>query len=222
MHLNPGEGRITLGFAGLRDGACSMAGLASARAMLVFCFGPPRAEIWIGQLLQVLCVMLGFCLGPQRAGMAAQSGSLTPIPVGPCSCSHHSADVRCIFCPSSPPAALDVEHACARVQAPLKGSLDLGMLLRTQRVGPQRRGRLHPLGDHHRVCRPSLPGAGGCVRTEYDHPHGAGTPWRPFSRKEVNRKEAGWALAVSSRPRFGVGSSWELQERRENRHIRPR
>lgn len=29
-------------------------------------------------------------------------------------------------------------------------------------------------------------------------------------------------LAASSRPRFGVGSSWELQERRENRHIRPR
>ena len=29
-------------------------------------------------------------------------------------------------------------------------------------------------------------------------------------------------LAASSRPRFGVGSSWELQERCENRHIRPR
>jgi len=44
---------------------------------------------------------------------------------------------------------------------------------------------------------------------------------RLFSRKEVNRKEAGEELAASSRPRFGVGSSWELHAQRKNRLIRP-
>lgn len=81
---------------------------------------------------------------------------------------------------------------------------------------------MYPLGDHHRVCRPSLLGVDGCVRTESGRPCRARTPRRPFSRKEVNRKAAGEALAASSRPLFGLGSSWELQEQRKNRHIRPR
>lgn len=61
--------------------------------------------------------------------------------------------VLMFFASSVPlPSALDVERTWAWVQAPLKRSLDLGMLPRTQRVGPQHRMRLHPLGDHHQVC----------------------------------------------------------------------
>lgn len=108
MHLNPREqeGRITFGFAGLQDGAFSMAGPASARAMLGFFFGPQRAGIWVERLLQALCAMLGFCFGPQRAGMVAWSGPSTPIPVGPCSCFRHSADVLCIFCTLFPSSSI--------------------------------------------------------------------------------------------------------------------
>ena len=103
-------------------------------AMLGFCVGPQKAGMKVERLLQALCAMLGFCFDPQRVGLVARSVPSTPMPVGPWSCSRHDADVLCIFCPSSPPAALDMEHACARVQAPPKGSLDLGMLPRTQRV----------------------------------------------------------------------------------------
>lgn len=89
------------------------------------CFGPQKARIWVQQLLQALCVMLGFALVPKEPvygfsscskhfvqcwallwSLKSQDGSseqpLDLIPVGPCPCSHHSADVLCIFCPSSP------------------------------------------------------------------------------------------------------------------------
>lgn len=45
--------------------------------------------------------MLGFCIGPQRARVEAQDSPSLSIPLAPCSCSHHGADVLCIFCPSS-------------------------------------------------------------------------------------------------------------------------
>jgi len=120
MRLNPREqeGEIALGFAGLQDGAFSMAGPASGRAVLAFCFGPRRAGIWVERLLQALGAVLGFCFCPQRARMVAWSDPSTPIPVGSCVCSRHGADVLRIFCPSSPPAALNVERVCMGARSP--------------------------------------------------------------------------------------------------------
>lgn len=133
MHLNPveqGEG-ITIGFAGLQGGGFGTAGLASACALLGFCFGPQRVRIEVEWMLQTLCATFGFCFGLQTAGMAAQSTLWIPHPGG--TLLSFPSWYRCFLhlSPSSSPVALEVECAYPWVQASLKGSLDLSMLLWT-------------------------------------------------------------------------------------------
>lgn len=56
------------------------------------CFGPQRTIVWVQQLLQAFCAVLGFALVPKMPEWQLRAAHrLDP-----------SADVLCVFCPSSP------------------------------------------------------------------------------------------------------------------------